>query len=160
MGQITTLLVQLGVNQTFFIMFAIFGGTYIVVSSLLTKPLGNLLVERDRRILGRREQVLGIKVELVDIQEKLAAERRKAQAEANTKFGELKTSAVTEQRKILAEARENFAGQVKVAREKTEKMLDDERQKIDRLSGDLKDDIVSKLLGVSTNKQTTVGKEI
>ncbi len=72
----------------------------------------------------------------------------------------LKLKAVTEQRKILAEARESFAAQVKVAREKTEKMLTDERQKIERLSGDLKEEFVSKLLGVSTSNTSAVGKEI
>lgn len=160
MGQITTLLTQLGVNYTFFYMFAIFGITYFVMASLLTKPLGNLLVERDRRILGRREEALAIRTQLVEIAEQLASERRKAQAVANAKFGELKTSAVTEQRKILAEARESFAAEVKAAREKTENMLTDERQKIERLSGDLKEEFVSKLLGVSANKTPAVGREI
>lgn len=160
MGQITSLLAQLGVNNTFFIMFALFGLTYFTVSALLTRPLSSLLVEREKRTAGRQEEISKIRVELTDITEKLSAERRKAQLEASQKFAELRASAVNEQRKILTDAREVFANKVKTARDNIDKVLKEERQKLERSSVELKDEVVAKLLGMSTAKNQPLGKEI
>ena len=159
MGQITTLLHQLGLDVTFFYMFVLFAGTYFLCASLMTKPLGNLLVERDRRTLGRQEEVLKIRVELLEIQEKLSAERQSARAKAGVKFSELKTQAVTQQRKIVGEARESFAEKVKDARDINEKAVVEERKKIDQLSRDLKEDIVHRLLGTTASKKPNLGTE-
>jgi F0F1-type ATP synthase membrane subunit b/b' len=155
-----SLIDQLGVNYTFFIMFALFAVTYLIVSNLLTKPLGALLVERDRRTAGRQEEIVKIRVELTEISEELAKQRREAQGEASLKFAELKNKAVTEQRKILAQAREDFAAQVKTARENAEKMLQTERQKIERLSAELKTDLSEKLLGESSVSKAPLRREI
>lgn len=160
MGQITSLLSQLGVNHTFFYMFALFGLTYFTVSFLLTRPLSNLLVEREKRTVGRQEEISKIRVELSEITEKLTAERRRAQSEASQKFAELRTSAVNEQRKILTDAREVFASKVKEARDNVEKALVEERQKLERSSNELKDDLVAKLLGIASAKSHSLGKEI
>lgn len=154
------LLKQLEINQTFFIMFALFGLTYFTVSFLLTRPLSGLLVEREKRTAGRQDEISKIRVELSDITEKLTAERRKAQQEASTKFAELRASAVTEQRKILTDAREVFAGKVKAARDNIDKVLKEERQKLERSSVELKDEVVAKLLGMSAAKNHSLGKEI
>ncbi len=160
MGQITTLLSQLGVDQTVFVMFGIFTATYLIVSALLTRPMGHLLIERDKRTTGRQEEISKIRVELTEITETLATERRKAQTQASLKFAELRNQAVTEQRKILSDARDEFAGKVRAAREKVEKALVEERQKLDRSSVELKDDLVAKLLGTSSSKNLSLGKEI
>lgn len=160
MDQIKTLLIQLGVNDTFYIMFGIFAVTYFIASSLLTRPVGSLLVERDRRTTGRREEVQKIRVELTEIVEKLTRERQRAQSDASQKFSELRNIAVTEQRKIMAEARDEFAAKVKAARDKIETSLVDERQKLERSTADLKDDIVAKLLGTAGSRAQPIGKEI
>jgi predicted DNA-binding protein (UPF0251 family) len=67
---------------------------------------------------------------------------------------------VNDQRKILADAREVFAGKVKTARENVEKALVEERQKLERSSNELKDDLVAKLLGVGAAKNHSLGKEV
>jgi F0F1-type ATP synthase membrane subunit b/b' len=161
MGQITALLSQLGVvRDDLLVLFALFAGTYLIVSMLLTRPMGNLLVERDDRTAGRQIEISQTRIELAEIVDTLATERKKAAAQASAKFAELKTQAVSEQRKLLTEAREEFAGKVKAARDKIEKSLQDERQKLERSSHELKDELVAKLLGISANKNHSVGKEI
>ncbi len=159
MGQILALLTQLGVNQSFFVMFGLFATTYLIVSFLLTGPVSNLLVERDKRIAGRQKQITKIRSELLEIQENLSAKRKGAQQEASSRFATLKFQAASEQRKILTQARDEFALQVKAAREKVEKMLTDEKQKLDRLSVELKEEILEKLLGSSSAKKITLEKE-
>ena len=160
MGQVTALLTQLGVNYTVFIMFGIFTVTYLIVSHLLTKPVGELLIERDNRTTGRQEEISKIRVELTDITEQLAAERRKAQSLASFKFSELRAQAVSEQRKILAEAREDFSSKVKATREKAERAMSEERQKLDRATSDLKEEMVSKLLGTTGSQKPTLRGEV
>lgn len=76
MGQILALLTQLGVNQSFFVMFGLFATTYLIVSFLLTEPVSNLLVERDKRIAGRQKQITKIRSELLEIQENLSAKEK------------------------------------------------------------------------------------
>lgn len=141
-------------------MFALFGVTYLLVSFLFTRPLSNLLVEREKRTTGRQEEISKIRIELTEISEKLSAERKKAQLEASQKFAELRLSAVNEQRKIMTDAREVFANKVKEARDNVEKALAEERQKLERSSNELKDDLVAKLLGIATAKNHSLGKEI
>jgi F0F1-type ATP synthase membrane subunit b/b' len=159
MGQLLALLSQLGVNQSFFVMFGLFATTYLLVSFLLTGPVASLLVERDKRIAGRQKQITKIRSELLEIQETLSSKRRLAQQEASSKFETLKLQASIQQRKILTEAREDFAKQVKTAREKVEKMLIDEKQKLDLLSVELTQEILKKLLGSSSAKKVTLEKE-
>lgn len=160
MDQALSLLRQLGVNETFWFMFVLFAVTYLTVSTLLTKPVGNLLIERDKRISGRQEQVSAIRVELSDIQSKLSSERKKAQTAASQKFSDLKNSAVLDQRKILTQAREEFSEKVKQTRDQIDKMIATERQKLERESITLKEEMIAKLLGANNVKSSALGKEI
>ncbi len=159
MDQALSLLRQLGVNETFGFMFVLFAVTYFTVSQLLTKPVGNLLVEREKRILGRQETVSKIRVELGDIQAQLLAERKKAQQAAGQKFSDLKTAAVTDQRKIINDAREEFSEKVKTSREEIDKIIAVERQKIERESITLKDEVIAKLLGANSVKSSALEQE-
>ena len=128
---------QLGINESIFVMLAIFLGTYFIVSNLALKRLSTTLVEREHRIHGREERALELKVELGMIQGTLEVHMRKARLEASEVFVQLKNKAAVEQRSIMGAARDTATLELKNVRknlaDKTAvemKKLEDEVPKI------------------------------
>jgi F0F1-type ATP synthase membrane subunit b/b' len=114
----SSILAQLGINESFFVMLGIFLVLYIVNSFLSLKPLTELLVERDHRIDGREKEIKKIREEMHSITERLNADIKLAQSEASQKFSQLKSEAVESQRNILQHARQQASKDLNALKEK------------------------------------------
>lgn len=110
------ILEQLGINTGFFWMLGLYLGSFIIIYFLGLKDVCDAVVERSNRIVGRAEKVVQLKLHLQKIQDELAQHVKQARIDANEVFLNLRTKASKEQKKILTEAREKSAGEIKEAR--------------------------------------------
>ncbi len=122
-----SILQQLGVNETFFLMLGVFVVLYFINSFISLKPLTELLVERDHRTHGRELEIKDIREELSKIETTLNAELKKAQSIASARFSQCRSEALESQRNIIQNARGQAIKDINALK--------------DKLQGDFKNDV-------------------
>jgi F0F1-type ATP synthase membrane subunit b/b' len=130
MELLLTLAKQFKINESFFIMLAIFVVAYWLLRGLGLKKLSDTIVERDHRIEGRRHESQELAAENDQIQAKLAEAMTQARVEASKLFAEFRGRAQQEQRQILNLAREKAGTQIKDANREASKQLAAESSKV------------------------------
>jgi len=151
------ILQSLGINQSFFVVLGIFMGTYVLLSFLCLNKLAVFLHEREHRIDGREKESEKLHEDVKQIELKLAASRREAQAEASLAFTELKSKAVDQQRNILGAAREQGATELRGLREDLARQLQTEIRKVEKDIPILSRQILDQILKDSPTKARSSG---
>ena len=100
------ILAQLGIDQTFYIQFAVFVAIFFILPSLFFKPFQKLIEARHQKTVADRERaeelVKQANAKLEEFKSRMAEERTRARAEHERVISEVKT----EEAKILGVARE------------------------------------------------------
>lgn len=100
------ILAQLGLDQTFFIQFAIFTAIFFIVPPLFFKPFQKLIQARHDKTVADRERaeelVRQANAKLEEFKARMAEERARARGEYEKAIAEVKA----EENKILSAARE------------------------------------------------------
>jgi len=103
---VAEILAQLGIDQTFFIQFALFVALFLVLPSLFFKPFQKLLEARHQKTVADRERaeelVKQANAKLEEFRTRMTEERMRARAEHERVISEVKA----EEAKILGTARE------------------------------------------------------
>jgi F0F1-type ATP synthase membrane subunit b/b' len=115
MDLLLTLAKQFKINESFFIMLGIFVVAYWALRSVGLKKLSESLVERDRRIEGRRLEAQELGAESEQIGSQLQSAMNQARADASKLFADFRLRAQQEQRQILNLAREKAGTLIKGA---------------------------------------------
>lgn len=149
MSVITSMLQQLQINNSIFLMLGIFLLSFFLVSQISVKKLSAYLVERDHRLDGRDHEIADMKEEISVDRQKIETALREAQIEASRAFGALKMKAAEEQRKILTQAREKSAGEIKEVRENIAQQMSAEMQKVESQIPKLAKLALDQILGAS-----------
>jgi F0F1-type ATP synthase membrane subunit b/b' len=157
----SSILQQLGVNETFFVMLGVFLAFYILNNFISLKPLTNYLVERDHRMDGREEQIRDIREELSEIEVKLTKEMKQAQATASAKFSAYRSEAVESQRNILQHARTQASKDLNALKDKLQNDFESDLKKLEPQVDQFAQLIVDRFLatrasGVSVQTQQEV----
>lgn len=163
MSVIISMLEQLQINSSLFVMLGIFLCCFFLVTQLGVKKLSDYLVERDERIDGREHEIEHLKEEIVGDQQKVEAALRAAQLEGSKTFATYKMKAAEEQRKILARAREHAAQEMKTARENIAAQMGEEMKKIESQIPKLAKLVLEQILGgtqKSRKEINTLGSEV
>lgn len=159
MEVVQSMLAQLGINQSFFVMFGLFFATYIVIDMLAIQKLSATLVERDNRMEGREHESDHIEQELAKARETIEVSMREARVQGATEFQKIKMKANEEQRAIVGKARESVQGDMKKSREALAAKLTEESRKMETEIPQLAKMIVDKLVNMSSQKNLSRGAE-
>lgn len=100
------ILQQLGVDQTFYIQFAIFMAIFIIIPNVFFKPFQKLIEARHQKTVADRERaeelVKQANAKLEEFKARITEERARARAEYDRVMSEVKA----EESRILGSARE------------------------------------------------------
>ena len=100
------ILAQLGIDQTFYIQFAVFVAIFLILPSLFFKPFQKLIEARHQKTVADRERaeelVKQANAKLEEFRTRMTEERTRARAEHERVISEVKA----EEAKILGVARE------------------------------------------------------
>ena len=100
------ILTQLGLDQTFFIQFAIFTAIFIIVPNVFFRPFQKLIEARHEKTVADRERaeelVKQANAKLEEFKSRMSEERSRARAEYERVLAEVKS----EEAKIIGSARE------------------------------------------------------
>jgi F-type H+-transporting ATPase subunit b len=100
------ILEQLGLNQTFYIQFAVFTVIFFVIPNVFFKPFQKLIEARHQKTVADRERaeelVKQANAKLEEFKARMSGERTRARAEYERVMTEVKA----EEARVLAEARE------------------------------------------------------
>lgn len=146
MDMVLSLISNLKINSTIFIMMGIFVGTYWICYVLFLRKLSVFLVERDNRTQGRSDSVDHLNEELQSLSEELRNKKKQAQIEADQIFASIKQKAADEQAAILKSARDKAQAELKQSREEIEKDYRSQLEKVRSEVPALAKEIISKLL--------------
>lgn len=163
MSVIISMLDQLQINSSIFVMLGIFLCSFFLVTQLGVKKLSGYLVERDERIDGREHEIEHLKEEIVGDQQKVEVALRAAQLEGSKAFATYKMKAAEEQRKILTRAREHATQEMKTAREGIAAQMTEEMKKIESQIPKLAKLVLEQILGGSHKSRkeiNTLGSEV
>lgn len=130
MDQALSILTQMGVNQTFFLMFGVVVVFFILLNFITLKPLTKILVERDDRIEGRKEKAHEYAEEAVKLETTLSAELKTAHREAAIEFGKIKAEALQKQSKLLSTSREEAQTKIEKVRQEVGATIQAELAKV------------------------------
>lgn len=114
------------------LVMVIFWATYVVLRVFVLKPLGSILEERERTVVGatsalsaaldqEKETLAGIDRRLTEARREALAARQAARADANAKRQAILEDARAKARAAVAEAQAKLDGQIGVARSELEK---------------------------------------
>ncbi len=100
------ILTQLGLDQTFFIQFAIFTAIFIIIPNVFFRPFQKLIEARHEKTVADRERaeelVKQANAKLEEFKSRMSEERSRARAEYERVLAEVKN----EEAKIIGSARE------------------------------------------------------
>jgi F-type H+-transporting ATPase subunit b len=100
------ILEQLGIDQTFYVQFAVFTAIFFVIPHVFFRPFQKLIESRHQKTVADRERaedlVKQANAKLEEFKSRMAEERSRARAEYERVMTEVKA----EESRILAEARE------------------------------------------------------
>ncbi len=119
---LSSMLSQLGINESIFVMLGLFIGTFAVFHVLVLGKLSATLIERDQRTAGREDAVHHLAKELESTRGEIHASLQKARIEANTEFVAIKNKALEQQRGVVQLAREKATDEM----QKTRKVVADQ----------------------------------
>jgi|GEM_PF-1968272 len=146
MDMVTSLISNLKINSSIFIMMGVFVGTYWVCYVLFLRKLSSFLVERDNRTQGRADSVDHLNDELHALSDALRAKKKQVQIEADQLFSSIKQKASDEQASILKASRDKAQVELKASRAEIEKEYRDELAKVKLEVPVLAKEILSKLM--------------
>jgi F0F1-type ATP synthase membrane subunit b/b' len=146
MDMVLSLISNLKINSTIYIMMGIFVGTYWISYVLFLRRLSGFLVERDNRTQGRSDSVDHLNKELQLLSEDLHNKKKQAQIEAEQIFSSIKQKAADEQAAILKRARDEAQAELKHSREEIEKEYRLQFEKLRSEVPAIANEIISKLL--------------
>lgn len=150
---INSLISSLGINSTLFIMMGLFVGTYWVCYVLFLKRLSSFLIERDNRTQGRSESVDHLNEELQGLESQIVAKRKDVQVEADKLFTEIKTKALEDQAKLVKNARDKAASELKAVRDEVEAEFNNEMKKVKAEVPSLAQEILARLMAAGKKSQ-------
>jgi F-type H+-transporting ATPase subunit b len=153
MDMINSLISSLGINSTLFIMMGLFVGTYWVCYVLFLKRLSSFLIERDNRTQGRSESVDHLNEELQGLESQIVAKRKDVQVEADKLFTEIKTKALEDQAKLVKNARDKAASELKAVRDEVEAEFNNEMKKVKAEVPSLAQEILARLMAAGKKSQ-------
>lgn len=130
MDQALSILTQMGVNQTFFLMFGVVVVFFFVMNFMTLKPLAKVLVERDERIAGRKEKAHEFSEEAIKLETSVEADLKITHREAAGEFAKLKADALQKQSQILAQAREEAQTKIQSVRQEVAVSVQTELSKV------------------------------
>lgn len=136
-----------GVNNTFFVMLALFVGTYVIVSNVALKKVRDTVVGRDERTHGRDEQIKELSEDISKLSVRFEDENQKARLEAISAVAKQREHATKEQKKLLDAAREQASAQVEDTRKSLAVTVANESKKVESEAADLGRQIIAKFLG-------------
>lgn len=126
-----SMLSQLGINESIFVMLGLFVVTFIVMDLLALGKLSTTLIERDERTEGREEESHALRAEIEKAKTTLTAQMQDARKVAATEFLNMKARAADEQRTILGGARETASNEMRRVREDVSRQLSGEMKKLE-----------------------------
>jgi F0F1-type ATP synthase membrane subunit b/b' len=143
---LNSMLGQLGIDRSFFVMLAMFVVTFAVFNFLALKKLTDTVVERSKRTEGRENQAGHAKEELEGIRAELQAGMKEARSKAHAEFLSIRGKALEEQRNIVNIARGKATDELRGARADLQNRLGAEVQKLEKDIPAISKAIVDKLL--------------
>lgn len=150
---------QLGINESFFVMFGLFVFTYFFVSQVALKKLSATLVEREHRTEGREHDAVHMKQELETVREKVKVSTQAARAQASAEFLTIRNKALEEQRNLVNAARESASAEMKSSRERIQTQMATEVKKLEEDIPRISKAILDKLIN-SSGPMTSSGSAL
>jgi len=126
------ILAQLGINNGFFWMLALYLGSFALAYFFGLGDVCKMVIERHQRIVGRSEKAQHLKHELQKIQDELSQHMKRAKIEAQEAFLTLRNKAIKEQKNILSDAREKTAIEIKAVRASVQEQTSLELKKLEQ----------------------------
>jgi F-type H+-transporting ATPase subunit b len=130
MDQALAILTSLGVNQTFFLMFAVVVVFFFFMNFVALKPLTKVLVERDERIDGRLEKSRVAAEEAQALEANVASSLKDAHRDAAADYAKLKAEALQKQSALLSQAREEAQTKIQQVRQEVASSVSGELAKV------------------------------
>lgn len=152
METVNGLIVSLGINPTLWTQLAIFLVTFAILNWIVFKPYYKAYEEREKRTVGSKEGTDKIMIETNRLQSQYETEARKVNDQIKQAFDLARQNALTEQNKILAEARDQAAATLKSARQSLEKEIQSARQTLKSEVTEIGAAITDKLIGKEATK--------
>lgn len=163
MNQALSILTQLGVNQTVFLMFGVVVVFFAVMNIIVFKPLTKILVERDERIDGRKAKAEAFAEEAQSLELNFATNIKSAHREAATEFAKLKAEALQKQAALLSKAREDAQNKIKIVRQEVAANVASEFSKISSEIPSLAALVMDRVLknhGTNGSKSSAMNSEV
>ncbi|MBS1982872.1 MAG: hypothetical protein JST16_01765 [Bdellovibrionales bacterium] len=151
MNILFSMLNQLGINESFFVMLIMFTATYFFVAFVALNKLTKTLVEREKRTEGRESKAGHLHRDLESLREKVKISVQESRIQANADFLEIRGKAVEQQRSIVNAARESASAELKKTRASIAQQVAAEMTKLESEIPKISKAIVDKVLSSSTS---------
>ena len=137
---------QLGINESIFVMFGLFIGTYVIFHVLVLGKLSATLIERDQRTAGREDEVHHLAKDLESTRTQIHSSLQQARVDANAEFLGIKNNAMDKQREIVQAARSSATLEMQQTRKVVADQFATEMKKLEQDVPAISKAILEKLL--------------
>jgi len=147
MESLYRILNQLGVNETFYIQFALIVVLFCILEVLVWKPLLKVFILRDQKTTEARKSAHDFEIKARDAQAEYKKRMDKIRLEASGIYGEIKEEALKREKGIIKSAEAEYRAKVGAAREEIGKELKSIQSSLQADAQQLASLIVEKALG-------------